>query len=228
MSEWLTYRPGDFLLFSPRVYWRMFELQNAAVWPLQLGTFIAGFAIIFVVIARPNGKHRWIAFVLAVLWTFVGWTFVWHRYATINWAMAYVAPFFVLQSLLLLIAVTVPTGLVFGRRGFARWIGGLLTSIALFLYPALPYLSGSSLPNAEVFGIAPDPTAIGTMGLLLMARGSLVPVLFLVPVIWCLITTTTLWAMGSPEAWLPSSALALTLVSAVWSRQSRSSPHGGT
>jgi hypothetical protein len=28
MSEWWTYRPEDFLLFSPRVYWRMFELQN--------------------------------------------------------------------------------------------------------------------------------------------------------------------------------------------------------
>ena len=36
MSEWWTYRPEDFLLFSPRVYWRMFELHNAALWPLQL------------------------------------------------------------------------------------------------------------------------------------------------------------------------------------------------
>ena len=27
MSEWWTYRPEDFLLFSPRVYWRMFDCQ---------------------------------------------------------------------------------------------------------------------------------------------------------------------------------------------------------
>ena len=27
MSEWWTYRAVNFLLFSPRVYWRMFELH---------------------------------------------------------------------------------------------------------------------------------------------------------------------------------------------------------
>jgi len=227
MSEWWTYRPGDMLLFSPRVYWRMFELQNAAVWPLQLVTLIAGLAMIFLIVARPNGHQRWIAFVLAVLWVFVGWTFLWYRYAAINWAMSYVAPLFALQSILLLIAISVPSGLVFGRRGVARWSGGLLISIALFLYPALPYLSGSSSRQAEIFGIAPDPTAIGTMGLLLMARGRFVPILFAVPGLWCLITALTLWTMGSPEAWLPIAAVVLTLVSAAWTGQTYSS-HGGT
>ena len=37
MSEWWTYRLDDFLLFSPRVYWRMFELANAALFPLPFG-----------------------------------------------------------------------------------------------------------------------------------------------------------------------------------------------
>jgi len=36
MSEWWTYRPEDFLLFSPRVYWRLFELHNEALWPAQI------------------------------------------------------------------------------------------------------------------------------------------------------------------------------------------------
>ena len=42
MSEWWTYRAEDFLLFSPRVYWRMFELHNAALWPLHVLTLAAG------------------------------------------------------------------------------------------------------------------------------------------------------------------------------------------
>ena len=46
MSEWWTYRPEDFLLFSPRVYWRMFELHNAALWPLQVLALAAGLIII--------------------------------------------------------------------------------------------------------------------------------------------------------------------------------------
>ncbi len=46
MSEWWTYRLEDFLLFSPRVYWRMFELHNEAVWPLQIATLLLGAAIL--------------------------------------------------------------------------------------------------------------------------------------------------------------------------------------
>ena len=45
MSEWWTYRAVNFLLFSPRVYWRMFELHNAALWPLHVLTLAAGLII---------------------------------------------------------------------------------------------------------------------------------------------------------------------------------------
>jgi len=53
MSEWWTYRAEDFLLFSPRVYWRMFELHNAALWPLHVLTLAAGLIIILLIAWRP-------------------------------------------------------------------------------------------------------------------------------------------------------------------------------
>ena len=63
MSEWWTYRAEDFLLFSPRVYWRMFELHNAALWPLHVLTLAAGFVIILLIAWRPRRFHsrdrRW-------------------------------------------------------------------------------------------------------------------------------------------------------------------------
>ena len=31
MQEWWSYRPGDFLLFSPRTYWRLFQLANESL-----------------------------------------------------------------------------------------------------------------------------------------------------------------------------------------------------
>ena len=42
MSEWWTYRPSDFLLFAPRTYYRLIELYNSEVWPLQIGALIVG------------------------------------------------------------------------------------------------------------------------------------------------------------------------------------------
>ena len=56
MSEWWTYRPEDFLLFSPRVYWRMFELHNAALWPLHVLTLAAGLIIILLIAWRPRSR----------------------------------------------------------------------------------------------------------------------------------------------------------------------------
>ena len=91
MSEWWTYRPEDFLLFSPRTYGRMFELHNAALWPLQALTLAVGFVMIALVVRQPSASGRSIALILAILWAFVGWSFLWNRYATINWAAAYVA-----------------------------------------------------------------------------------------------------------------------------------------
>lgn len=215
MSEWWTYRLEDFLLFSPRAYWRMFELHNAALWPLQLLTLAAGLFLVLLIARRPLGHGRWIVLILAVLWTFVGWSFLWSRYATINWAAAYVAPAFAFEALLLVVAGASRDGLAFDRRGLAGWMGCLLVAFAFTGQPFLAPLQ-RSWGSAEIFGTAPDPTAIGTLGLLLFARGKLLPWLFPIPLLWCLLSGMTLWTMRAPEAWAPFAAVALTLAACVW------------
>ena len=203
MSEWWTYRPEDFLLFSPRVYWRMFELHNAAFWPLHLATLAAGLAIVLLALRRPRGHGLWVALILAALWAFVGWSFLWNRYAAINWAIAYVAPAFGLQALLLAIVRRAHGGFAFDRRDIAARLGLLLAVIGLVAYPLLPPLFGRPWTSAEVFGIAPDPTAIATLGILLAASGRLVPLLFPIPLLWLLLSGLTLRTMGDPQAWIP-------------------------
>jgi hypothetical protein len=44
----------DFLLFSPRVYWRMFELHKRRLWPLHVLTLAAGLIIILLIAWRPE------------------------------------------------------------------------------------------------------------------------------------------------------------------------------
>ena len=210
MSEWWTYRPDDFLLFSPRVYWRMFELHNAAVWPVHLATLAAGFAIVLLALRRPQRHALWIAFILASLWAFVGWSFLWNRYAPINWAIAYVAPAFGLQALLLTIAAA--GGLAFDRKDIAARVGLLLAVIGLFAYPLLPPLFGRPWTGAEAFAVAPDPTAIATLGVLCAASGRLVPLLFPIPLLWLLLSGLTLRTMGDAQAWLPVAAVSVSIV----------------
>ncbi|TIQ92165.1 MAG: hypothetical protein E5X44_15645 [Mesorhizobium sp.] len=220
MSEWWTYRLEDFLLFSPRVYWRMFELANAAFWPLQLLTLAAGLAIVLLVLRRPRRHGLWIALVLAGLFAFVGWSLLWRRYAAINWAIAYVAPAFGLQALLLVFGAA-RGGLAFDRRDLAARLGLLIAVVGLVVYPLLPPLFGRPWASAEVFGIAPDPTAIAALGVLLAASGVLVPLLLAIPLLWLLLSGLTLHAMGDPQAWLPLLAAAATVAAMTLRRIAR-------
>jgi Family of unknown function (DUF6064) len=224
MSEWWTYRPEDFLLFSPRVYWRMFESHNAALWPLHVITLAAGLIILLFVARRP-GMGRWVSLILAVLWIFVGWSFLWNRYATINWAAVYVAPAFIVEGVLLLVA-SLLNGLAFDRRRPSDWIGYLILGFALVGQPLLAPLQGRGWTSSEVFGIAPDPTAMATLGVLLLARGRLLPWLLPIPALWCLLSGMTLQTMQEPQAWAPYAALALAAIALIWTitRQRGSRP----
>jgi hypothetical protein len=209
MSEWWTYRLESFLLFSPRTYWRLFELHNTAVWPLQLAAFAAGLVIAGLVLRR--GHAAWIALTLAALWAYVGWAFLWHRYAGINWGITYLAPAFGVQALLLA-AAGATGGLTFGQRDVAGWLGLMLAAAGLLAYPLLAPLLGRAWAGAEVFGIAPDPTAVATLGLLVATSGRWVPLLCLIPLLWLLLSGLTLRTMGETQALAPLAAAGTAVV----------------
>ena len=101
MSEWWTYSLTNFLLFSPRTYYRLFELTNADVWPLQIVTLALGLAIAFLIWRARAWSGRAVAAILAALWLFVAWAYLLERYDTINWAARYFAIGFALQAALL-------------------------------------------------------------------------------------------------------------------------------
>jgi hypothetical protein len=216
VTELWTYRLEDFLLFSPRVYWRLFELHNASVWPLQILALLLGSVVLALVLRPRKGSDRLIAAVLAAAWIFVGWSFLMIRYAPINWAVVYVMPAFMLEALLLLFGAV--TGHVRFRAGTRppEVVGLALFIYALFLHPFAAMLFGRPFEAAEIIGIAPDPTAIATLGILLTAssarlRWLLMPVLLA----WCLVSAATLLAMDAPDAWIPFAAAGLAILSCI-------------
>jgi Family of unknown function (DUF6064) len=215
MPEWWSYTLSDFLLFSPRTYYRMLERYNEAVWPGHgLALAIGGF--ILVLLRNPSPRlGGFVAAMLGLLWAWIAAAFLWKRYSTINWAATYLAPLFLLQSLLLL------------RRGLPRYrwsfrfakglpaAGVALFVLSLVIYPALGPVLGRSWQQSEVFGVAPDPTAIGTIGLALASEGVRWDLL-VIPLLWCLFSGLTLLAMGSPEAAVVLGVPLLVLGGLLW------------
>ena len=213
MSEWWTYSLTDFLLFSPETYYRLFELYNAAVWPMQILAAAAGLAIFALALSRSPFAGRAVPLLLSLVWAWVAWAFLYERYATINWAAPYFAAAFAVQSILLL-AASAGNWLSYERQTILRCKLGLgLLGFAIFIQPLLGPLLGRSWSELELFGLAPDPTVIVTLGALALADGRARWPLLVVPLLWCAIGGMTLYAMQAPDALLlPAAGLLSVLI----------------
>jgi hypothetical protein len=216
MSEWWTYSPRDLLLFSPQTYYRLFELHNQAWWPLPLLALALGVALPVLWRRGGVGAGRIVALILAAGWLWVAWAYHAQRYAGINLAADSYAWAFVVQAVLLVWLGAVRNRLTPApATGWAARIGLVLVLCGVLGFPLLAPLLGRSWAHAEIFGMAPDPTVLATLGVLLLADARRVWILLPIPVLWCLLSGTTLWAMDAPEfALLPLAAL-LALVGAV-------------
>jgi hypothetical protein len=217
MSEWWTYTLSDFLMFAPRTYYRLFELYNLAIWPMQLLTLALGVALLALMQGRASWHGRAAAAILAACWLWVAIRFHLERYATINWAASYFAAAFALEALLLAWIGVVRGRLAFDRgQPIARWTGLGLVVFAVLAFPFVGMLAGRTWAQSEIFGVAPDPTAIATLGVLCAASGRSTWVLQIVPALWSAVSAATLFAMQSVDAPVPMVVLIVLLLLAAW------------
>ncbi|HSP94977.1 MAG TPA: DUF6064 family protein, partial [Thermoanaerobaculia bacterium] len=145
-----------------------------------------------------------------------------HRYATINPAAVYFAAAFGLEAALL-----IWIGIVRGRLSFkcpaepASRAGFWIFLFALAIEPIIGPLLHRGWRQVEIFGVAPDPTAVAMLGLLLLANGRGRWALFIVPAIWCAISGATMLAMKAPDAGIPPLAALLAVALAIRQKLAR-------
>ena len=231
MTEWWTYRPADFLMFSARTYYRLFEIYNAAVWPAHLLALGLALALWLALLQGRAWAPRAACALLAAAWLWVAWAFHLQRYAPINWAATWFAAAFAVQGLLLLSCALMrgPGERFVVRQGPARSLGLALLLFALVVQPALGVLLGRPWQQAEVFGLAPDPTVLGTLGVLLLLtphraatcaaaprRPARAWLLWPIPLLWCAVSGLTLATMQAADAPLLPAAALLAVVGAAW------------
>ena len=206
MSDWFSYTLRDALMFGPEVYWRLFALHNQILWPLPGVAMIAGAALVLLMMAPTDWRSR-----IGLLLTSLAWIgaahFLWARFSPINWPMAYVTWAFAAQAALLSSFALVSAGGP-GGSAAARSAGLLLIVYSVFLHPLVGLLFGRPLAQAEVIGLAPDPTALASLGILLaVCGGRWRAVLSVILALWCVLSAVTLFTLGMAQGWLLISAL---------------------
>ena len=109
-------------------------------------------------------------------------------------------------------------------RSLVANVGIALFLFALLLQPLIGSITGREWSGVELFGLAPDPTVLATLGVL-VAADRVRWELLVIPVLWCAVTGATLWTMGAPEALLMPLAGLSTLILAAYRSLSSLPPH---
>jgi Family of unknown function (DUF6064) len=220
MPVWLTYSPSDFLLFTPHTYYRLFELYNRAIWPVHVVVAALGLMLLVLFFYGGARRGRAVAVILAACWLWVAWAYLYGHYETINWAARYFAIAFAIQAGLLIVS-----GVVLDRftpdSGPVNRAGIAIVVLALLVQPLAAPLFGREWTQIEFFALVPDPTVAATIGALLAMRRAHWPLL-IIPLLWCVLTGATLWAMHAPAALLMPAVGVLAIGLTVWKALTRS------
>lgn len=193
MTDWWSYGLPDFLMFSPRAYWRLVARHNQGWWPAQLAGLAACLALTG--LALRGRSVRLALTVAAAAWAFTGWAFHWQRYAEIFLGASWLALACGIEAVLLAAAAMSSRPPPSGVR--ARAAGAGLVALAL-LFPLLSLAQGRGWHEAEVFGFMPDPTALATLGVLLAIAlpAALRLTLAAIPVLSLLLGLATRWLIA--------------------------------
>lgn len=187
------------LSFSPEAFVALFETYNRAVWPAPVVAYALGLAALFLAWRPVPGGSRWIAAILALMWAWNGIAYHLIHFTEINFVAPVFAAAFVLQAVLFGWAAA-KGGLAFRfRPDPAGWTGMGLALFAMAGYPLLATFAGHGWPKTAMFGIAPCPTTVFTLGLLLLAEGRASWSLLAIPLLWTLVGGSAAWLLGMPE-----------------------------
>jgi hypothetical protein len=197
----MTYRLGDFLLFSRGSYLRLFERFNESLYPAQYLVYLA--ALLGLVMWLRSGRFpvRPALLGFSLAYALVGYGFIWRLYAPINWLTVYLLPLVGLQALLLVILALRYFAWAGQTASRLPWPFWALWMLAIIASPAVEWMVGRQPAEISWFLLAPDTLAVATLGLLAVADrrwwwgGA--------AVVWLVFSALTLLAMESWEALLP-------------------------
>ena len=185
MADWLSYSLQDFLLFSPRVYWRFL-----ADYFIQQ-TVIAVIIIVISVLLLTDRKYLAVSLYLfiAAAWFYLGWNFYLQHYAQINPLVTYLGYGCIVQALVMLV-------LGIYRIQFLRDKIKLKTNyqiIAMILIAPIISFIFLGQWQAGIVGVYPITTSVLTFGLLFLAKIPFRVGLSLLPVTLLLVELLTLY-----------------------------------
>lgn len=207
------------LPFSKIEFIEVLRSYNAAIWPAQIVAYLLGVTLLCM-LARPGERcSRAILGVLAIFWIWNGLAYHIGYFARINSAAYVFGALFVLQGLFFgALALRGVSSHYRVRPDLRSAIASASMLYALVVYQLFGHWSGHGFMNGPLFGVAPCPTTIFTLGLLLLARPALPFRVWIIPLLWAAIGTSAAFALDVRED-LGLGVVAILAAVSMWSTQ---------
>lgn len=201
------------LPFTQDAFFALFGEYNRDFWPLALLFHFLAAVSVALLFRASRWATLFIAGTLAAMWAVNGIGYHWTFFREINPAAPLFAGVFLVQAILLIALPSRRPALRFVAGTDARSaVGLLLILFATLLYPLWGWAAGHGWPNMPVFGIAPCPTTIFTIGILLTGTWHVTRWLLIVPGLWAAVGGSAAIFLGVPQDFALLAALALLLV----------------
>jgi hypothetical protein len=198
------------LPFTRPEFLQIFADYNTAIWPLQIVAWALGFFAAACLLARPGWADRAVATTLGFFWLIMAVGYQVSFFSAINPAAYVFGALFLLVALAFLIEGTVRNRLHFTEtRGPRGSLAAGTMIYALLIYPLLGLVLTHPYPQTPLFGVAPCPTTIFTLGILMLLDYPHRWWLAAIPLLWGIVGGSAALLLDMPQDWgLPTAALA--------------------
>jgi hypothetical protein len=184
-------------LSSAEEFFALVEVYNTKCWPVHIVTFLLGVGAVILTVVRAAYSDRIISAILASLWLWSGIVFLMTFFSDLTpELLTFAVPgfaytsgaLFVVQGILFLYFGVIRGFLAYRSEGGPFATVGLVAIVyAMVVYPIIGYVTGHALPGYPLFGSAPCPVTIFTIGMLMLANRRMPQVVPIIPMIWGLI-----------------------------------------
>jgi hypothetical protein len=203
------------LPFTHDQFLDVFGAYNRALWPAAILIWLLTAAAMVALFRRGATASRLVAAVLAFHWGWAGIAYHLAFFRSINPAATIFGTVFILQATLFLWRGVLGSQLVFQPANSFWGRAGVALILYSLLYPALGLALGLAYPRFPSFGV-PCPTAILTVGLLLLAPRREARRMGAIPVLWTAVGGSAAVLLQIPADWaLLVAGLLLVLFAAV-------------
>lgn len=171
-----------------------------AIWPAQIVAYGLGLLVVWALLWKARRASLIACGTLALFWVWNGVSYHLLHFSRVNAAAVLFGALFIVQGgIFAAMALRGEDLPLQDSRRWRRRLGNVMIIYAAVIYSSIGWLAGHRWPGAPVFGVAPCPTAIFTIGELLTSGWLLSPWLVAGPFVWALIGSSAAILLGVIE-----------------------------